>query len=38
VLKAFNDGLLMLGLRLERRKGPIDIIVVDRVESTPIEN
>lgn len=38
VLTAFNNGLLKLGLRLERRKGPLETIVVDRVEKTPTEN
>jgi uncharacterized protein (TIGR03435 family) len=38
VLSAFNNGLLKLGLRLERRKGPLETVVVDRVEKTPTEN
>jgi uncharacterized protein (TIGR03435 family) len=38
VLSAFNSGLLKLGLRLERRKGPLETVVVDRVEKTPTEN
>jgi uncharacterized protein (TIGR03435 family) len=38
VLKGFNDGLLKLGLRLEPRKGPIEILVIDHVEKTPTEN
>jgi uncharacterized protein (TIGR03435 family) len=35
VVRAFNDGLGRLGLRMERRKGPIETIVVDHVESSP---
>jgi uncharacterized protein (TIGR03435 family) len=27
-----------LGLRLESRKGPVDVIVVDHAEKVPIEN
>jgi uncharacterized protein (TIGR03435 family) len=38
VLSAFNKGLLKLGLRLERRKGPVETIVVDNVEKTPTGN
>jgi uncharacterized protein (TIGR03435 family) len=38
VLKGFNDGLLKPGLRLEPRKGPLEILVVDHVEKTPTEN
>jgi uncharacterized protein (TIGR03435 family) len=37
-LRAFNSGLTKLGLRLERRKGPIETVVVDHVERTPAEN
>jgi len=37
-LRAFNNGLLKLGLHLERRKGPVETLVVDRVEKTPGEN
>jgi uncharacterized protein (TIGR03435 family) len=38
VLKSFNDGLRKLGLQLERRKGPVESVVVDHVEKTPTEN
>lgn len=38
VLKRFNDGLRKLGLQLERRKGPLETLIVDRVEKTPTEN
>lgn len=38
VLSAFNNGLRKLGLRLERRKGPIETVVVDHAEKTPAEN
>jgi len=27
-----------LGLRLERRKAPVEIVVVDHIEKTPTEN
>jgi uncharacterized protein (TIGR03435 family) len=38
VLSEFNQGLLKLGLRLERRKGPVETIVVDHVEKSPTGN
>ena len=38
VLRAFNEGLRKLGLRLERRKGPLETLVVDRVEKIPAGN
>ena len=38
VLKGFNDGLRKLGLQLERRKGPVETLVVDHVEKTPTGN
>jgi uncharacterized protein (TIGR03435 family) len=38
VLSAFNNGLLKLGLRLEHRKGPVETVVVDRVEKAPTGN
>jgi uncharacterized protein (TIGR03435 family) len=38
VRTAFNDGLAKLGLRLERRKAAVEILVVDRVDKTPTEN
>ena len=38
VLRAFNEGLRKLGLRLERRKGAVEAVVVDHVEKTPTEN
>jgi uncharacterized protein (TIGR03435 family) len=38
VLRAFNNGLRTLGLQLERRKGPVESIVVDRAQKLPIEN
>ena len=27
-----------LGLKLEKRKGPVQFVVIDRMEKTPIEN
>jgi uncharacterized protein (TIGR03435 family) len=38
IVRAFNDGLLKLGLHLERRKGPVEAIFVDHVEQTPTAN
>jgi len=38
VLRAFNDGLRKLRLELERRKGPVETLVVDHVEKTPSGN
>jgi len=38
VLRRFNDGLRKLGLQLERRKEPVETIVVDHVEKTPTGN
>lgn len=38
LLQRFNDGLRKLGLQLERRKGPIENLIVDHVEKTPTDN
>jgi len=38
LLKAFNGALGKLGLQLERRKGPVETIVIDHVERTPTPN
>jgi uncharacterized protein (TIGR03435 family) len=38
VLRRFNDGLRKLGLQLERRKGPLETLIVDRVEKMPTGN
>ena len=38
VLTAFNDGLRKLGLKLTRRRGAVEAIVVDHVEKSPTEN
>jgi uncharacterized protein (TIGR03435 family) len=27
-----------LGLRLEQRKGPVDLLVIDHLEKAPVEN
>lgn len=33
-----SDALKQIGLQLERRRTPIDVIVVDKLERTPTEN
>jgi uncharacterized protein (TIGR03435 family) len=38
VLKRFNDGLRKSGLQLERRKGPVETLVVDHSEKVPTGN
>jgi uncharacterized protein (TIGR03435 family) len=38
LFKAGQDALKKLGLQLERRKGPIEIVVVDHLERIPTEN
>ena len=38
VLKRFNDGLRKLGLQLERRRGPVESLVVDHWEKVPTGN
>jgi uncharacterized protein (TIGR03435 family) len=38
MLKAGQDGLRKLGLQLEPRKGRIETVVVDHLETTPTEN
>ncbi len=38
VVRAFNDGLRKLGLRLERRRGPVESVVVDHIEKMPTAN
>ena len=35
ILQRFNDGLRKLGLRLERRRGPVETLVVDHAEKAP---
>jgi uncharacterized protein (TIGR03435 family) len=37
-LKAFNDGLQKLGLKLESRKGSLQVVAVDSVERKPTDN
>jgi bla regulator protein BlaR1 len=37
-LKAAQDGLKKLGLQLEHRKVPIEVLVVDHLEKAPTEN
>jgi len=38
LLKAARDGLKKLGLQLERRKAPVEMLMIDNLEKTPIEN
>ncbi len=38
LFKAGQDALKKLGLQLEHRKGPIEIVVIDRLAKTPTEN
>jgi uncharacterized protein (TIGR03435 family) len=38
ILSALNDGLLKLGLQLERRKGTVETLVIDHVEKAPTGN
>lgn len=38
LLKEINDGLHKLGLKLERRSGVVECLVVDRVEKMPSDN
>jgi uncharacterized protein (TIGR03435 family) len=38
VLNAMRDGLKKLGLQLDQRKAPVEVIVVDHLEKTPTEN
>jgi bla regulator protein blaR1 len=38
LLKAAQDGLKKLGLQLERRKAPVEMLVIDNLEKTPSEN
>jgi uncharacterized protein (TIGR03435 family) len=38
LLKATRDGLKKLGLQLERRKAPVEVLVVDHLEKAPTEN
>ncbi len=33
-----SESLKKVGLRLEPRKAPLDVLVIDRVEKTPLEN
>ena len=35
---AVQDELKKIGLQLERRQGPVETIVIDRLEKAPTEN
>jgi uncharacterized protein (TIGR03435 family) len=37
-LKAARDGVKKLGLQLEQRKAPVEVLVVDHLEKAPTEN
>ena len=37
-LKATREGLKKLGLQLERRKAPIEVLVIDNLEKAPSDN
>jgi uncharacterized protein (TIGR03435 family) len=37
-LAAVPDALKTLGLRLESRRAPLEVVVIDGVERTPTEN
>lgn len=37
-LRMVQDGLKKLGLQLEPRKAPVEIIVIDRLQKTPAQN
>jgi uncharacterized protein (TIGR03435 family) len=37
-LKAARDGLKKLGLQLDQRKAPVEVLVVDHLEKAPTEN
>jgi uncharacterized protein (TIGR03435 family) len=37
-LKAAREGLKKLGLQLEQRKAPVEVLVVDHLEKAPTEN
>jgi uncharacterized protein (TIGR03435 family) len=37
-LRVVQDGLKKLGLQLETRKAPVDVIVIDHLEKTPTAN
>jgi uncharacterized protein (TIGR03435 family) len=38
LIKAARDGLKKLGLQLERRKAPVEMLVIDNLAKTPSEN
>jgi uncharacterized protein (TIGR03435 family) len=38
LLNAARNGLKKLGLQLERRKAPVEMLIIDNLEKTPIEN
>jgi uncharacterized protein (TIGR03435 family) len=37
-LKAAREGLKKLGLQLDQRKAPVEVLVVDHMEKAPTEN
>ena len=36
--ESIHDALARYGLKLESRKGPLEIVIVDQIDTTPTEN
>jgi uncharacterized protein (TIGR03435 family) len=37
LLKAAGDGLKKVGLQLERRKAPVEVLIIDNLEKVPTD-